>query len=75
MTMCIRGKSDTSAVAASSSSTQRVVSELHRVDQINLVEKFHSIGIGDPKRRWLVESEATCHIISERWLSYYRVFF
>ena len=73
MTMCIRGKSKTSAVAASSSSTERVVSESHRVDEINLVEKFHSIGVGDPKRRWLVDSGATCHIISERWLSHYKV--
>ena len=50
MTMCIRGKSKTSAVAASSSSTERVGSESHRVDEINLVEKFQSIGVGDPKR-------------------------
>ena len=56
MTMCIRGKSKTSAVAASSSSTERVVSESHRVDEINLVEKLQSIGVGDPKRRWLVDS-------------------
>ena len=73
MTMCIRGKSKTSAVAASSSSTERVVSESHRVDDLDLVEKFHSIGVGDPKRRWLVDSGATCHIISERWLSHYKV--
>ena len=71
--MCIRGKSQTSAVAASSSSTERVGSESHRVDEINLVEKFQSIGVGDPKRRWLVDSGATCHIISERWLSHYKV--
>ena len=58
MTMCIRGKSQTSAVAASSSSTERVGSESHRVDEINLVEKFQSIGVGDPKRRWLVDSGA-----------------
>ena len=45
MTMCIHGKSKTSAVAASSSSTERVVSESHRVDEINLVEKFQSIGV------------------------------
>ena len=73
MTMCIRGKSQTSAVAASSSSTERVVSESHRVDEINLVEKFQSIGVGDPKRRWLVDSGATCRVISERWLSHYKV--
>ena len=73
MTMCIREKSKTSAVAASSSSTERVGSESRRVDEINLVEKFQSIGVGDPKRRWLVDSGATCHIISERWLSHYKV--
>ena len=73
MTMCIRGKSKTSAVAASSWSTERFVSESHRVDEINLVEKFHSIGVEDPKRRWLVDSGATCHMISERWLSHYKV--
>ena len=71
MTMCVRGKPVT--VAASSSSTERVCSEQHRVDEINLAEKFQSIGVGDPKRRWLVDSGATCHIISERWLSHYKV--
>ena len=70
MTMCVRGKPVT--VAASSSSTERVCSEQHRVDEINLAEKFQSIGVGDPKR-WLVDSGATCHIISERWLSHYKV--
>ena len=55
-----------------SSSTERVGSEQHRVDEINLSEKFQSIGVGDPKRRWLVDSGATCHIISER-LSHYKV--
>ena len=71
MTMCVRGKPVT--VATSSSSTERVSSEQHRVDEINLSEKFQSIGVGDPKRRWLVDSGATCHIISERWLSHYKV--
>ena len=71
MTMCVRGKPVT--VAASSSSTERVGSEQRRVDEINLSEKFQSIGVGDPKRRWLVDSGATCHIISERWLSHYKV--
>ena len=70
MTMCIRGKPKSSAVAASSCSA---VGELHRVDEINLAEKFLSIGGEDPKRRWLVDSGATCHIISERWLSHYKV--
>ena len=66
MTMCIRGKPKPSAVAASISSTERVVCESHRVDEINLVEKFQSIGVGDLKRRWLLDSgaTATCHIIS-----------
>ena len=73
MTMCIHGKSQTSAVSASSSSTERVVSESHRVDEINLVEKFQSIGDGDPKRRWLVDSGATYQIIPERWLSHRKV--
>ena len=71
MTMCVRGKPVT--VATSSSSTERVGSEQHCVDEINLSEKFQSIGVGDPKRRWLVDSGATCHIISERWLSHYKV--
>ena len=74
MTMCVRGKCGKPAPkTASSSSTERVVSESHRVDEINLSEKFQSIGVGDPKRRWLVDSGATCHIISERWLSHYKV--
>ena len=46
--------------------------ESHRVDEINLFEKFQSIGVGDPRRRWLVDSGATCHIIAERWLSNYK---
>ena len=48
-------------------------SESHRVDEINLFEKFQSIGVGDPRRRWLVDSGATCHIIAERWLSNYKI--
>ena len=39
--------------------------ESHRVDEINLFEKF-PIGVGDSRRRWLVYSGATCHIIAER---------
>ena len=46
---------------------------MHRVDEINLAENFQSIGVGEPKGRWLVDSGATCHIISERWLSHYKV--
>ena len=61
MTMCIRGKSKTSAVAASSSSTERVVSESHRIDEINLVEKFQSIGVGVLREDglWTVEPLVT----------------
>ena len=47
--------------------------ESHRVDEINLLEKFQSIGIGDPRRRWLVDSGATCHIIAEWRLSNYKI--
>ena len=47
--------------------------ESHRVNEINLFEKFQSIGAGDPRRRWLVDSGATCHIIAERWLSNYKI--
>ena len=71
MTMRVRGKPVT--VTASSSSTKRVGSKQHRVDETNLLEKFQSIGVGDPKRRWLVDSEATCYIISERWLSHFKI--
>ena len=45
MTMCVRGKCGKPAPkTASSSGTERVVSESHRVDEINLSEKFQSIG-------------------------------
>ena len=48
------------------SRTEGPVTEAHRVDEINLSEKFQSIGVGDTRRRWLVDSGATCRIISER---------
>ena len=38
--------------------------ESYRVDEINLFEKFQSIGVGDPRRRWLMDRGATCHIIT-----------
>ena len=53
--------------------TESAVDELHRVDEINLAEKFQSIGVGAPERRWLVDSGATCHIISKQSLSHYKV--
>ena len=31
-------------------------SESYRVDEINLSEKFQSMGVGDSKRRWLADS-------------------
>ena len=69
ITMCVKGQN------AGTSRTERPVTELHRVDEINLSEKFQSIGVGDPKRRSLADSGATCHIISERWLSSYKVLY
>ena len=33
-----------------------------------------SVGIGDPKT-WLVDSGATCHIVSEKWVKHYTVSF
>ena len=69
ITLCVKeGESGTSR------NEQPVAeSESHRVDEINLFEKFQSIGVGDPRRRWLVDSGATCHIIAERWLSNYKM--
>ena len=71
ITMCVKD------CQSGTSRTERPVSESEsrRVDEINLSEKFQSIGVGDPRRRWLVDSGATCHIISERWLSNYRILF
>ena len=69
ITMCVKeGESGTSR-------NVRPVAEneSHRVDEINLFEKFQPIGVGDPRRRWLVDSGATCHIIAERWLSNYKI--
>ena len=34
-----------------------------------------SVGIGDPKTCWLVDSGATCHIVSEKWVKHYTVSF
>ena len=48
ITMCVKNHD------AGISRTERPVTETeaHRVDKINLLEKFQSIGVGDPKRRW-----------------------
>ena len=69
ITMCVK-----ECESGTSRNEQPVAeSESHRVDEINLFEKFQSIGVGDPRRRWLVDSGATCHIIAERWLSNYKI--
>ena len=34
-----------------------------------------SVEIGDPKTCWLIDSGATCHIVSERWVKHYTVSF
>ena len=69
ITMCVKDQD------AGTSRTEGPVTEAHRVDEINVPEKFQSTGVGVPKRRWLVDSGATCHIISERWLSSYKVLY
>ena len=69
ITMCV--KEDGSGTSRNEGPVAE--SESHRVDEINLFEKFQSIGVGDPRRRWLVDSGATCHIIAERWLSNYKI--
>ena len=38
-------------------------------------EFVSSVGEGDPKTWWLVDSGATCHIVSENWVKHYRVSF
>ena len=48
MTMCVKKQN-----AGTSRTEEQPVTEAHRVDEINLSEKFQSIGVGDPKRRWL----------------------
>ena len=35
--------------------TRLAESESHRADEINKFEKFQSIDVGDPRRRWLVD--------------------
>ena len=69
ITMCV--KEEESGTSRNEGPVAEI--ESHRVDEINLFEKFQSIGVGDPRRRWLVDSGATCHIIAERWLSNYKI--
>ena len=69
ITMCVKD------CESGTSRNERLVAEneSYRVDEINLFEKFQSIGVGDLCRRWLVDSGATCYIIAERWLSNYKI--
>ena len=58
--------------ATGTSSTERPVT--HHLS--STLEGFvDSVGIGDPKTCWLVDSEATCHIVSEKWVKHYTVSF
>ena len=57
---------------ARTSSTERPVT--HHLSS-TLQEFVGSVGIGDPKTCWLVDSGATCHIVSEKWVKHYTVSF
>ena len=58
--------------ATGTSSTERAVT--HHLS--STLEGFvGSVGIGDPKTCWLVDSGATCHIVSEKWVKHYTVSF
>ena len=58
--------------ATGTSSTERPVT--HHLS--STLEGFvGSVGIGDPKTCWLVDSGATCHIVSEKWVKHYTVSF
>ena len=58
--------------ATGTSSTERPVT--HHLSS-TLQEYVGSVGIGDPKTCWLVDSGATCHIVSEKWVKHYTVSF
>ena len=56
--------------ATGTSSTERPVT--HHLS--STLEGFvGSVGVGDPKTCWLVDSGATCHIVSEKWVKHYTV--
>ena len=57
--------------ATATSSTETVTHHLSST----LQEFVGSVGIGDPKTCWLVDSGATCHIVSEKWVKHYTVSF
>ena len=54
LTMCV--KEDESGTSRNEGLVAE--NESHRVDEINVFEKFQSTGVGDPRRRWLVDSGA-----------------
>ena len=56
--------------ATGTSSTERPVT--HHLSS-TLQDFVGSVGIGDPKTCWLVDSGATCHIVSEKWVKHYTV--
>ena len=58
--------------ATGTSSTERPMT--HHLSS-TLQEFVGSVGIGDPKTCWLVDSGATCHIVSEKWVKHYTVSF
>ena len=58
--------------ATGTSSTERPVT--HHLSS-TLQEFVGSVGVGDPKTCWLVDSGATCHIVSEKWVKHYTVSF
>ena len=58
--------------ATGTSSTERPVT--HHLSS-TLQEYVGSVGIGDSKTCWLVDSGATCHIVSEKWVKHYVVSF
>ena len=58
--------------ATGTSSTERPVT--HHLSS-TLQEYVGSVGIGDSKTCWLVDSGATCHIVSEKWVKHYTVSF
>ena len=58
--------------ATGTSSTERPVT--HHLSS-TLQDFVGSVGIGDPKTCWLVDSGATCHIVSEKWVKHYTVSF
>ena len=75
--MAIKAVKSASAVgeamgATGTSSTERPAT--HHLSS-TLQEFVGSVGVGDPKTCLLVDSGATCHIVSEKWVKHYTVSF